>query len=317
ERAALDLSSWTKALNGSEPVLEATLSRFAATFAVAGFRRSAFRPCYGLAEATLLVSGAARQEEPRVLPVTRASVARGRVERAALLSTDVLRLPASGRVAAGVDVQIVEPSSGLPCDEGQIGEIWVAGPHVAVGYFRDEATTEAVFGGKLPGRPQRFLRTGDLGFLEGDHLFISGRSKDVIVQRGTNHYPHDIERTAEAVEGVSLGGVAAFGVRAPESELEQVVLLVEVQRHAGKPGGPLESLADRIREEVSDVHGVSVLEIKLVQRGSIPRTSSGKTRRSAARDLYLTHQIREVCPNGSGSLGFPAQASNHEEGTRL
>ena len=317
ERATLDLSSWKKALNGSEPVVEATLARFAEAFASVGFRRDSFRPCYGLAEATLLVSGISKAQEASALYVTRASVARGRVESARAHDLDVVCLPASGRSAPRSTVRVVDEATGRPCAEGEVGEIWVAGPHVAVGYWRDEATSEAVFGGRLPGISDRFLRTGDLGFLQGDRVFVSGRSKELIIQRGTNHYPHDIERTAETVEGVTAGSVAAFGVRTDDGELEQAVLLIEVQRRANNRES-FESLADRVREEVTCVHGVSVLDVSLVRRGTIPRTSSGKTRRGAARDLYLANEIRRVGPIDSDTLiGISAHPSIHEEGTTL
>ncbi|HSK81412.1 MAG TPA: fatty acyl-AMP ligase, partial [Thermoanaerobaculia bacterium] len=182
ERESLDLSSWQVAFNGAEPVRAGTLRRFAEAFAPCGFRATAFRPCYGLAEATLLVSGGRPEGEPRVRALDAEALERHDVvEGDAARSRELV-----GCGAAMQEVLAVDPESGDPCPPGGVGEIWVAGPSVARGYWERPEETATTFGARLADGTGPFLRTGDLGFVSGGELFLTGRLKDLIILRGRN-----------------------------------------------------------------------------------------------------------------------------------
>ncbi|HEY2738959.1 MAG TPA: AMP-binding protein, partial [Thermoanaerobaculia bacterium] len=273
QRAALDLSSWQVAFNGAEPVRRATLDRFAAAFAACGFRREAFVPCYGLAEATLLVAAGA---DP--------SSAEG---------------PVSCGAPAGGEVVVVEPETGVALSSGVEGEIWVGGPSVAAGYWNRPAETAETFGAMLPNGSGPYLRTGDLGFLHDGELFITGRRKDLIILRGRNHHPQDLELTAERAHPALLpGGAAAFAVDTGTEE--RLILALEIVRDRSVPvrarreggGQPLaeevaaEEIAAEVRRALAAEHEVSVHEVVLLAPGTLPRTSSGKVRRGACRAAW-------------------------------
>ncbi len=260
----LDLSSWRLAFNGAEPVRASTLERFAEVFAPAGFRREAFYPCYGLAEATLFVSGgdpgqAARIEPPRV-----------------------------GNGHAWMDQRIViaDPETREELPPGAEGEIWIAGPSVAAGYWRNPEATERDFRACLADGDGPFLRTGDLGVLEGE-LFVTGRIKDLIILRGRNHYPQDVELTAERSHpDIHPGGGAAFSVEIAGEE--RLVLVQEVERHRDQD---LDGVAEAVRRAVAEEHEVQPYEVVLVRSGTVPKTSSGKVQRHAARARYLSGEL--------------------------
>ncbi|HEV7784788.1 MAG TPA: fatty acyl-AMP ligase, partial [Thermoanaerobaculia bacterium] len=232
QKAGLDLSRWEVAFNGAEPVRADTLDRFAAAFAPCGFRRQAFAPCFGLAEATLLVTAARPGGGPHVASFAAAALEQG-VAAPAISAIPTgpqaepsRRLVSCGTAPAGVDVRIVDPETGIPCAEGQVGEIWVAGESVAEGYWERPELTAATFGARLPAAGERrYLRTGDLGFLGADGgLFVTGRLKDLIIIRGRNLYPQDIELTVERSHpGLRPGCGAAFSV---ESEGEERLVVV-------------------------------------------------------------------------------------------
>ncbi|HEV7787209.1 MAG TPA: fatty acyl-AMP ligase, partial [Thermoanaerobaculia bacterium] len=207
ERAGLDLSSWRVAFNGAEPVRAATLDAFASVFEPCGFRRQAFYPCYGLAEATLFVSGGDPDIEPNIAPRVRVEEGKPRV--------------GCGRAWPGERLAIADPETGRRAPAGREGEIWVAGPSVADGYWNRPEETARTFGARLAETGEGpFLRTGDLGLLGSDgELFVTGRLKDLIVVRGRNLYPHDLERTAEESHpALRSGGAAAFSVEADGEE---------------------------------------------------------------------------------------------------
>ena len=268
EKAGLDLSSWAVAFNGAEPVRARTMERFAAAFAPCRFRREAFFPCYGLAEATLFVSGGALAAAPRD-PV------------------------GCGRTAAEQTVAIVDPEACKPCAPGREGEIWVAGPSVAAGYWGRPEETERTFGARLASGEGPFLRTGDLGLLADGELFVTGRRKDLIILRGRNHYPQDLEWTAEASHpALRPGCAAAFSVDR-EGE-ERLVLLCEVERSAADPAG----VAEAVRRAVAEEHEVAVEEVVLLRAGTILKTSSGKIRRAACRAAYVAGELAVVARSG-------------------
>ncbi|EXG80090.1 fatty acyl-AMP ligase [Cryptosporangium arvum] len=267
ERADLRLENADLIINAAEPVSADTLDRFAATFAPHGLRPDVLSGAYGLAEATVLVTCWSYEEPYRVRTLDvggdRRMVACGYADN-----------PEGARLA------IVDPSSGVRCADGQVGEIWVTGPNVALGYWkRPDADA---FGASLDGRP--WLRTGDLGVLVDGELYVTGRIKDLIVVDGRNHYPQDVEATVESADPVvGRHRVAAFPV--PVADGEGLVVVAEVSRHA--TAWVTSSVASAIRSAVSSRHGVSVHDVVLVVPNDVPRTSSGKIARFATRERYL------------------------------
>ncbi len=288
ERVSLDLSSWKVAFNGAEPVHAETLERFSKAFAPCGFRFNAFHPAYGLAEASLKVTGGSAASEPVVFPASASALARNRVEPASENLNDTRVLVGCGRAGRDTRVVIVNPETLQPCQPDEVGEIWVSGPGVATGYWRRPRETEQTFGARLAETGEGpFLRTGDLGFLRDGELFVAGRLKDVIIIRGLNHHPSDIELTARhAHPAVATSIAAAFSVEM-EGE-ERLVLVMEAGRR--EPKDP-EEIARSVRQAVAERHEVRIWGFVLVQKGGIPKTSSGKVQRRLCRSLYLDEKL--------------------------
>ncbi len=282
--AGLDLASWRVAFNSAEPVRAATMDRFTETFARYGFRAAAHFPCYGLAEATLLVTGPGRDEPATVLAADPAAL-RGGTVRAAAPGTSGVPLVSSGTPGVGAQLRIADPVTGLPCPQDTVGEIWVAGDPVAGGYWAAPEESSATFGATLPDAPGlRFLRTGDLGCLRDGRLYVTGRAKDMLVVRGQNHYPQDIERAAEdAYEGLRPGAAAAIPIDVAGAE--RLVLCCELRSYKDRP--PVPVLAERIRAALLRREGIDLHALVVLRRGGVPRTTSGKVRRRACRDGYL------------------------------
>ncbi len=287
QRAALDLSSWRCAMNTGEPVRAQTLRRFAEAFAPAGFRYESFYPCYGLAESTVMVGGPDPAKAPRVTALDREALQEGSVAAAAD-GDRVHELVACGHALPGHRVVIVEPDGNRPLAEREIGEIWVHGPSVAQGYWGLSQATEEGFRARLgDGDPTPFMRTGDLGFLDGGEVHIAARAKDLIVVRGRNHYSQDVERTAEqANPALRPGCSAAFGLE--EDGEERLVLVGEVdERRLGDVNAVLTEVAQAILHQ----HGVQPGAIVLIERGALPKTSSGKQRRRETRARLLADEL--------------------------
>jgi acyl-CoA synthetase (AMP-forming)/AMP-acid ligase II len=288
---ALELSSWDLAFNGAEPVRADVLDRFAHRFARAGFRREAFYPCYGLAESTLMVTGGDRLQAPHVVEVERAALGGGRVVRGDRPGGDARRLVGCGRAADDHHVVIVDGARCTPAAPGRVGEIWVRGPSVCAGYWGDAAATAETFGATLAGASEPFLRTGDLGFVSDGQLFVVGRTKDVIIVRGCNHFPEDIERTIErAHPALRPGCGVVFGIDIAGEE--RVVAVHEIARGAG--GAPAAQIAADVTEAVALHHGLRLHASLLVKPGTLPKTSSGKLRRTACRSLYLEDKLESL-----------------------
>lgn len=289
DRAGLDLSHWEIAFVGAERIRPQTLQRFAEAFAPCGFRPEAFFPCYGLAEATLMVSGGPRRAAPKVVYFDAEGLSRGQVWEVSRSDPAARGFVACGQNLPGQRIEIVDPASCQPRGEREVGEIWVQGPSVAAGYYQRPEATAAAFDGRLAGTGEGpFLRTGDLGFLKDGQLFVVGRRKDVIIIRGRNYYPEDIEATAErAYDGLRIGYCAAFSVDSDEGERLYVVQEVEPRRR----NLDMDEALGAIRRAVVARHEVEVSCVALVRAGTIPKTSSGKTRRSACRELFLAGQI--------------------------
>jgi acyl-CoA synthetase (AMP-forming)/AMP-acid ligase II len=284
--AQLDLSSWQVAFTGAEPVRVETLDRFSARFAACGFRRSAFYPCYGMAEATLFVSGGQKQTPPTVIQVDQVGLDQNRV----LLSDgNGPSLVSCGQGWLDTEIAIVDPQSQTPCLPDQIGEIWVAGSGLGRGYWQQPQATAERFAARLPGREPDFLRTGDLGFLHKGELFITGRLHDVLVFWGFNHYPQQLEQTVEACHpGFRANSSSAFAVKVNGEE--RLVIVQEVERQY-RDLLTLKEIIEVIRWRLFEEHFVDLYCFALLKPGSLPKTSSGKVQRSAARQQFLDQQL--------------------------
>jgi acyl-CoA synthetase (AMP-forming)/AMP-acid ligase II/alkylation response protein AidB-like acyl-CoA dehydrogenase/acyl carrier protein len=295
EREGLDLSTWRVAYNGSEPVRAATLARFTEAFSGCGFRRKAFHPVYGLAEATLFVSGGLLSNGPTVCSFSRPHLERGVGELD--MTGDGTELVSCG---GGVDgrIAIVEPETRKPCSPGQVGEIWVSGPSVAAGYWNKAADTVETFQAQTADGKGPFLRTGDLGFVQSGGLFITGRYKDLIIVRGLNHYPQDIEGTvSQCHPALEPQGSAAWSMEVDDGE--QLMIVQEVKRAAVRTLDA-EEIFRAIRNVVSEHHGLHTHGIVLLRPSSLPRTSSGKVRRKACRQAFLNGSLPEIAASVFG-----------------
>jgi acyl-CoA synthetase (AMP-forming)/AMP-acid ligase II len=292
QRAGLDLSRWDVAFSGAEMVRAETLDRFADAFAECGFRREAFYPCYGMAEATTLATGGSRSAPPVVLPVRRQALWQGRVEDSPG-SEEAWRLVGCGTPPPGHRVLIVDPELRRVCPPDRIGEVWLSGPSIAAGYWNRPEETEATFHAFLAGSGEGpFLRTGDLGFVRGGELFLSGRLKELVIIRGQNHSPQDLEQTvAKAHPALQTGSGAAFSVDVEGAE--RLVIVYELDRGAMR-GGELAELTASIREALAAEHGLETHEVVLVGPRSVPRTSSGKIQRRLCRELYANGSLEAL-----------------------
>ncbi|MFJ6808475.1 amino acid adenylation domain-containing protein [Streptomyces anulatus] len=284
---SLDLSSWRVAYNGAEPVRADTLARFHRRFARQGLRAEAAFPCFGLAEATLIVSGTPKDSPARVLHADPAALGAGTV-RPAPQGAPSVPLVSSGTAVPDTDIRIVTTSTGRPCADGQIGEIWVDSPSVARAYWGRPVESEALNARLEPGGP-RHLRTGDLGALVDGELYVTGRSKDLIVVRGRNHHPQDLEWTAERAHPMLRPSCsAAFSLE--RDGREHVVLLCEFREGTGPDGADPEGwaapAAAAVRAAVLAEHGVEIDEIAFVPRGAVRKTTSGKIRRQWCRQRH-------------------------------
>ena len=290
----VDLSSWKVAFNGAEPVRASSLRQFAETFKPYGFSAAALYPCYGLAEATLMVSGRHRGVGPITRAVSRASLLQGQIHPPAN-DDDCGTLVGCGRSLPGEQLAIVDAETGALLGPGIIGEIWVAGPNVAAGYWQKPEISAATFQASLAGRSdQCWLRTGDLGFVdEQGELFITGRIKDVIIIRGMNHYPQDIEDTVQNCHpALRRNCGAAFTVLGSDGQ-EELVVVQEVERTHLHRLSAAELTAD-IREAVATEHELRAHDVQLIRPGSIPKTTSGKIQRNLTRVLWRDRRLETI-----------------------
>ncbi len=294
ELRELDLSSWRVAFNGAEPINSKTLERFTQRFENFGFRRSAFFPCYGLAEATLFVAGGTVSDEPVVQHFRLDALTRGQVV-GALDPTQSVALVGCGSRSIETQVRIVDPQTGQVCPPDVVGEVWVSSPSVGLGYWNRQLESAETFEATLEGEPFKFLRTGDAGFVRHGELFLAGRIKDLVIQHGVNYYPQDIERVVEdAHTALAKNASAAFSVNDDEEEhsREKLVVLAELAR-----GARLSTLAEiehAVRDAVAANMQLHLHSIKILKAGAIPRTSSGKIQRSTCRAWYRHGNLREV-----------------------
>lgn len=285
ERAKLNLGDWGLAFSGAEPVRLDTLERFSSTFSSAGFRHSAFCPCYGLAEATLLVTGGGTG--PVAVDVDADALERGLIAPSNAGQRSRV-LVACGRELPGQHVRIVDPLTHKALADDEVGEIWVRGRSVAQGYWAQPQVSAYTFGAHLSQDSdprQCYMRTGDLGFMRGDRLFVTGRLKDLIIVRGRNLYPQDIELTVQRSSArLEHATCAVFSLELDGEEKLVVVVELE-QRHTHD--GELDGMVAALRQAVGSEHDVEVHAVVVLRAGGIPRTSSGKIRRHACRDAWL------------------------------
>ncbi|MCP4658098.1 MAG: AMP-binding protein, partial [bacterium] len=313
ERQRLDLSSWNLALNGSEPVRQQTLERFTAAFTASGFRRESFYPSYGLAEATATVTGACTLEPPVYAFVHRSDAERGRATPTSPRESErVMPLVGCGPGIVDQEIAIVDPLTRSRCAPTEIGEIWVRGPSIAQGYWRRPAETEELLRARLADTGEGpFLRTGDLGFLDDGELYLSGRLKDLIIVHGANHHPEDVELTLAAAHPAVRPGCGAVFAVEQENE-ERVVVVQEVRLSEDLER---REVVSRIRAGVAEEHGLELHAVVLVRPGTIPKTSSGKLRRSACRKEYREGSLAVVGEWQGGAVTVAPGAPSDEPPT--
>ena len=295
ERAALELSSLATAMNGAEPVHAETLRAFTEAFAPAGLRPEALMPVYGLAEATLLVSGGSEHDTPVIRWLDRDALGEHRVVDADPDAARTVSIVSCGRPRGGQRIVIVDPETRRRRGADEVGEIWLAGPSVASGYRGKPEDTEKAFGAYLSDtREGPFLRTGDLGFVHDDELFITGRCKDLIIVAGNHYYPNDIEASVQSCHPVLLAGRgAAFAVTSESGTAEQLVVVQEVARQRIRESD-LPHLVGAAGAALSKHHGVVPQRIVLVDQLTIPTTSSGKIQRGKCREMLLDGELEPL-----------------------
>ncbi|MBU8815112.1 fadD32 [Mycolicibacterium goodii] len=318
--APLDMSNVKAVLNGSEPISAATVRRFNEAFGPFGFPPKAIKPSYGLAEATLFVSTTPASEEPKIISVDRDALNSGRLVEVDADSPKAVAQASAGKVGIAEWAVIVDAESATELPDGQVGEIWISGQNMGTGYWGKPEESIATFQNILKSRTNpshaegaaddaTWVRTGDYGaFYDGD-LYITGRVKDLVIIDGRNHYPQDLEYSAqEASKAVRTGYAAAFSVpanqlpdevfenahsglkRDPDDTSEQLVIVAE--RAPGAHKLDIGPITDDIRAAIAVRHGVTVRDVLLTAAGAIPRTSSGKIGRRACRAAYLDGSLR-------------------------
>lgn len=319
DRAQLDLSRWRLAFCGAEPIRAETLTSFAEAFEPTGFKLRAFYPCYGLAESTLLAAGPDFREEPNILPVNRAALAQHQVAPA-IGEPDVMvqRLVSCGQPVFDHTIVIIDPAGGTEVADGIVGEILIQGPSLTRGYWNRPEETEQMFCAKVPGRAGCFLRTGDLGFFRAGELYVTGRVKDVIIIRGRNHYPQDIEQSAEEAHEAVMPG-AAFALS--DEHGERLVVVHQLDRQFR--GADHHQIIQAIRRAIVEHHDLDPYAIVLIRQTSLPITSSGKVQRNLCREQYLADELKVVhswtnpatrVTAKTAEAGEPVRVQVHAEG---
>ena len=338
ECEGLDLSCWRVAISGAEPVRAETIQRFSEKFAPYGFRREAFFPAYGMAESTLLISSGSRGDGPLVCNFSAHALAQDCVQEAAADDPQPFAVVGCGKPLPDGQLLIVDPHTRRPLPAGQVGEIWVHSPSVGAGYWNRPEETRQVFQATLADEGEvalqaespsaksasadspsadaptarHYLRTGDLGFVHAGQLFVTGRLKELIILGGRKYYPQDIELAAQrAHPGLKPGGGAAFSVEV--DNCEQLVLVHELLRpRRHDPAEVLQAVRNRLAAEFETVP----YAIVLIPAGTLPKTSSGKTRRRACRDMFLNNQLSVVAQWRRDAAASESQCSQPAEPPR-
>ncbi len=328
QRATLDLSCWSLAFVGAEPIVPETLERFAAAFAPCGFKPAAFYPCYGLAEATLMVTGATRGHGVVVRSFDEAALMHNVAQTLPANAVHGRRLVSSGRPVDGLRIAIVDGQTGTQAPDGHVGEIWLAGPSIAMGYWNKPEQTGRSFEAPLHGSHHvaldvaphvshdashltsgdttPFFRTGDMGFLLDGELYVTGRIDDLLVVRGRNHHPQDLEAAVRQSHAMVIGGIGAvFSVTENEGAVDndqRIVLVQEISRNGEVDFAPV---LKAMRAAVLDEHGLVLHTIVLVRGGTIPRTSSGKVQRRACRTAFLSGKLVTIAQSSTSDAIHP------------
>lgn len=310
DKAKLDLSCWQVAFTGAEPIRAETLSKFSDTFAECGFRQEAFFPCYGMAETTLMTSGGRASDQPVFRTVRGPDLRLNQVVEVDALDDDAQTLVSCGYSAPDQVVQIVDLESRIPCTSEQVGEIWVSGPSVAKGYWNQPELTQATFCADLDGDGP-FLRTGDLGFLSNGELYVTGRQKDLLIFRGQNHYPQDIEATVAQCHPALKSGYGAAISRVVAGE-ERLVIVQEVER-SYRRNLNLGEIITAVRQAIAQDHELMTHGLYLLKPGSIPKTSSGKIQRQACRQALLNDSLTVLGEWTDGDEPQPNRLLFHEQ----
>jgi acyl-CoA synthetase (AMP-forming)/AMP-acid ligase II len=308
ELAGLDLSSWLAAVNGAEPVRRETLERFRDAFAPCGFHWKAFCPGFGLAEATLKVTATRSADDPVFCTLEAESLEKHRIKECPPSLPGQRTFVGCGRAEGETGVAIVNPETLTRCAPDEVGEIWVSGPSLTRGYWGRTEETSATFGARLSGTGEGpFLRTGDLGFLKDTVLYVTGRLKDLIIIRGQNHYPQDIELTVgQSHPALRPGCGIAFSVDAGGEER----LIIVQEADLNHDNLESEELVKTIRQAVAEGHELQAYSVVLLKPGGIPKTSSGKVQRQACRSAYLAGTLEAWGKRKTGiSPGSPRAAS--------
>ncbi|MCC4322516.1 fatty acyl-AMP ligase [Streptomyces malaysiensis] len=287
-----DLSAWRAAVNGAEPVRLHTVRAFIEAFTPYGLDPRAVSPGYGLAEHTLKISGSGPGEPPRALTLSPADLGEGRVTE----TTDTAAVPvvSCGRTIGGTRVRIVDPATGRAAAPDRVGEIWATGPCVAAGYAGRERESEETFRARIADDADTaaFLRTGDIGFVRDGELYVTGRLKDLLVVKGRNHYPQDLEYSAERSHpALRPASAAAFAV--DRGDREALVVVIEADGRALRAAGH-DVLVSAVRERVRSDHRLEAEDIVVIRRGTLPKTTSGKVRRGTCRQQYVDGTLVRV-----------------------
>ena len=291
ECEGLDLSTWKVAFNGAEPVRADVLAEFTRKFERYGFEHSSHYPCYGMAETALIVTGGKWDEEPIVRTFDKSALLNYKVKPVPANTPNVKELVGSGQVIPSEEVIIVDPEKRHRLKDNEIGEIWINSPSSGVGYWNKPQESADTFEGCLAEDDgQRYVRSGDLGFFHEGELFVTGRLKDMIIIRGVNYYPQDIEANVENCdERLRSGGAAAFAV--DHWDREHLVVVCEVERRRSSNWEPL---LDKIRTNVNAEHELPPDAIVLVKHNSVPKTSSGKVQRHACRKEFMAGTLKVI-----------------------
>ncbi|NQU85630.1 MAG: AMP-binding protein, partial [Mariniphaga sp.] len=300
ERNQLDLSSIQVLFSGAEPIQKETINNFEKAFKQSNFSPKQTYPCYGLAEAVLMVTGGNYNDEPVYFSASVNALEQNLVKHATD-NEESRELVGSGFPWGETKVAIVNPETETVCQAGKIGEIWISSPSVCKGYWRDTEETERIFKAFLSDTKEGpFLRTGDLGFIHQGNLFVTGRLKDLIIIRGKNHYPMDIEKTVENCHEILVSNAnAAFSIDVLNKE--RLVVIQEVKRTYLKDLN-IDEVCETIRQAVVEEYELQVYSIVLLRTGSIPKTSSGKIQRRMCKADYLLKNLTEV---GSWKMELP------------
>ncbi len=291
QKQKLALGHWKVAFSGAEPVRPETIDRFTQTFQSCGFKREAFYPCYGLAEATLFVSGGYNADPPIIVNIKKSELKNNRFILTSPDQPDSQPAVGCGHTYGDQIIAIVNPETLEECRANQIGEIWVSGTSVAKGYWNRPDETEQTFRAQIKGKEGRyFLRTGDMGYLKDGELFITGRMKDLIIIRGRNHYPQDIEFTVEnSHSNLRPGCSAAFSVDIEDQE--RLIIVVEVRNPKTLDA---DEVIGAIRRQVTEAHELQAYAVVLIKPRSISKTSSGKIQRRATKNEFLEGKLQVV-----------------------